>query len=85
MRKVRPLRTAVLDFLFTSPYAPQLGFSLKTTTQAGVKVTRPDFFVVRLSLLGLEDCARSRHFVEAALKATASRCAAVKVRLEAQF
>ena len=55
-----------------SGYWQKAGFSLKTTTQAGVKVTRPDFFVVRISLLGMEDCARSRLFVEAALKATAS-------------
>ena len=47
-----------------SDYWRRAGFSVKTTTQAGVKVTRPDFFVVRLSLLGLEDCARSRLFVD---------------------
>ena len=31
-----------------SDYWRRAGFSVKTTTQAGVKVTRPDFFVVRL-------------------------------------
>ena len=35
MRKVRPLRTAVLDFLFTSSYAPQLVLE-------SVYATRPD-------------------------------------------
>ena len=31
------------------------GFDLVTSTQSGVKVTRPDFWVVRVSLLGLND------------------------------
>ena len=34
-------------------YWKKAGYKLVTTTQAGVKVTRPDFWVVRVSLLGL--------------------------------
>jgi hypothetical protein len=36
-------------------YCKEAGFKMVTTVQAGVRVTRPDFWVVRVSLLGLDE------------------------------
>ena len=36
-------------------YCKEAGFKMRTATQAGVKVVSPDFWVVRVSLLGLEE------------------------------
>ena len=46
----------------TAAYWKEAGFKLKTSVEAGVKVTRPDFWVVRVSLRGLTEVRLLRLF-----------------------